>query len=69
MPMNEVSTRGRRQYPSTDADRQTVNVEDRCPPLCGIEGSCAADASVAESGGDISESIQCSEIVPKAARP
>jgi hypothetical protein len=70
MPTNDVSTRGRRQYPSTDAERGNVRVELRCGCECVAEGSCGEGWEVAgDMGGDIRERMRWREVEPRRARP
>ena len=59
MPTSEVSTRGRRQYPSTDAERGKVRVELRCGWEWEAAGSWGEGWEVAgERGGDMSERMR-----------
>ena len=69
MPTNDVRTRGRRQYPRTDAERQMVRVAEKWPPCADAASCCCADASAGERGGDMSDRIQWSEMLPNAASP
>jgi hypothetical protein len=57
MPTNDVTTRGRRQYPNTEAERANVSVEEKCRLPVGACASCADDWSAGERGGDINERI------------
>ena len=80
MPTSEVSTRGSRQYPSTEAERGKVKLLD--DDGCDLSfGSCVDDddddpASAGSdewwsgsSGGDMSDRITCREVLPNMARP
>jgi hypothetical protein len=68
MPTIDVSTRGSRQYPNTEAERGKVSEEPKWElPLW--PWSRGAAASAASSGGDMSERMVCRRMVPIKARP
>jgi hypothetical protein len=70
MPTKLVITRGSKQYPSTDALRGNVRVEDRCEDEAWEAWSLiAAEDDSDVRGGDMSDRIRCSEVEPRRARP
>lgn len=69
MPINDVRTSGRRQYPSTDAERGNVRVEEKCDEVVGCAGWPDALAVAGSTGGDIRDRIMWSEVLPSSARP
>jgi hypothetical protein len=66
-PTKLVNTKGKRQYPRTDALLVKVNVEERCDEPRAGEGDGSDDGS--PNGGDIKESIMCKEMLPTSTRP
>jgi len=72
MPTREVKTRGNKQYPSTEADRESVRVLEKCDdPIDEPGGGCECEAALEEgsSGGDIRDIMAWRDVLPRRARP
>ena len=63
MPMSEVKTSGRMQYPRTDVDRLYVRLEER------LDGGGWSWWVTGATVGAISENMAHSDVEPSAARP
>jgi hypothetical protein len=70
MPMREMNTSGKMQYPRTEVDLPKDSVDERFDAGRGCswsEEDC--DESAGDVGGDMSEKIIQSEVLPSAASP